>query len=106
MGSEVTEIVEMQGVTGLFLRTGVGGQNFGKQWKWRRQNRIAVGEEDSADGEGEKSGEAFSKKGGIVAVLVGERHESMGREVDEGIADDQGAGGSVKVRRLALARAG
>ena len=65
MGSEVTEIVEMQGVAGLFLRTGVGGQNFGKQWKWRRQNRIPVGEEDSADGEGEKSSEAFPKEGGI-----------------------------------------
>jgi hypothetical protein len=79
----------MQGVAGLFLRTGVGGQNFGKQWKWRRQNRIAVGEEDSADGEGEKDGEAFSKKGGIGAVLVGQGHESMGRDVDEGITQHQ-----------------
>ena len=65
-----------------------------------------MGEEDSADGEGEKNGEAFLKKGGIGAVLVGQGHESMGREVDEGIADDQGAGGSVQVRRLALARTG
>lgn len=65
-----------------------------------------MGKKDSPDGQVQKAAQAFWQKSRVAAVLVRKKHESMGSQVDEGIAQHQRPAGAVKVGRFCFAGAG
>ena len=64
-----------------------------------------MGKKDSTDGETQEACQALFQKKGIGAVLVGEKHQAVGSQIDEGIAQHQRPGGIVKKGGFALAGA-
>ena len=102
-GSEVTKIVGVQWFAKLFLRAGVGGQNFGKGCKRRGKNRVTVGKKDSADREIQKLPKTLLEDEGICAVLVGKEDQAVGSKVHQGIPHHQRPGEIVKKTSFAFA---